>query len=104
MLQTTVASILKQHLEKHNLISTRQFGFRQMSTANLKLLLSTEWNATLDRRKDAFVIALDIGGAFDKVWHVALAIKLHTASVDGSLLKLPENFLRDKDFKVAVGG
>ena len=105
VLETIVASRLTQHLERHHLLSTRQFGFRQgRSAADLHLQLSSEWGAALDRGKAALVVALDIEGAFDKVWHAALVTKLRAAGVDGPLLKLLESYLRDRHFKVTVNG
>ncbi|XP_063591346.1 uncharacterized protein LOC134768450 [Penaeus indicus] len=62
-----IAEQLMKHLENHNLISARQFGFRSSrSTADLLLLLSKYWQDALDAGQDTLVIALDIAGAFDR--------------------------------------
>ena len=103
--ETIVASRISQHLERHHLLSSRQYGFRQgRSAADLHLQLTTEWSAALDRGKASVVVALDIEGAFDKVWHAALVTKLRAAGVDGPLLQLLGNYLRDRQFKVTVNG
>ena len=87
VLETIVVSRLTQHLEKHHLLSTKQFGFRQGRwAADLRLPLSTEWSAALHRSNTTIVIALDIEGAFNEVWHAALITKLRAVGVDGSLL------------------
>ena len=105
VLETIVVSRLTRHLEKHHVMSTRQYGFRQgRSAGDLHLQLSTEWSAALDEGKAAAVVALDIEGAFDKVWHAALVSKLRAAGVEGPLLKLLESYLRDRHFKVSVNG
>ena len=72
VLETIVASRLSQYLEKHHPLSTRQFGFRNgRLAADLHLLLSTELSAALDRSNAAIIVALDIEGAFNKLWHAA---------------------------------
>ena len=47
---------------------------------------------------------LDISKAFDKVWHKGLIFKLKSYGVDGSLLKLMENYLtgRQKLFLIYI--
>jgi len=42
------------------------------------------------------VLALDIEGAFDRVWHLSLLSKLKAFGVDGELLVLLKNYLLDK--------
>ena len=50
------------------------------------------------------VVALNLEGAFGKVWHAAPVMKLRAASMNRSLLILLETYLRDRHFKVAVDG
>ncbi|XP_045117635.1 uncharacterized protein LOC123508165 [Portunus trituberculatus] len=105
VLETIVASRVTQHLERHHLLSNRQFGFRQgRSAADLHLLLSTKWSEALDRGKATAVVALDIEAAFDRVWHAALITKLRAVGVDGALLQLLENYLRARHLKVIING
>ena len=47
---------------------------------------------------------LDISKAFDKVWHEGLIFKLKSYGVEGNLLKLLENYLTDRQQRVAVNG
>ena len=105
MLESIVASRVTVHLEKHHLLCTRQFGFRPgRSAADLHLLLTSEWSAALDAGKATAVIALDIEGAFDRVWHSGLLEKLRAASVDGPLLQLFGEYLSERQLKVVVDG
>ena len=105
VVETIVASRVTEHLEKHHLLCTRQFGFRQgRSAADLHLLLTSELSAALDQGKKNAVVALDIEGAFDRVWHEALVTKLRAAGIDGALLPLLKDYLRDRQLKVTVGG
>ncbi|XP_045137147.1 uncharacterized protein LOC123519710 [Portunus trituberculatus] len=58
-----VAAVIWQHLDEHQLLSPHQFGFRPgRSTSDLLLLLSQEWQDTLDEGLDTLVVALDIAG------------------------------------------
>lgn len=105
VLETIVARRITRHFEEHHIISTRQFGFRSgRSAADLHLLLSTEWSAGLDQGKASAVVALDIEGAFDRVWHAALITKLHAAGVGGALLQLLEDYLRNRYLQVTING
>ena len=105
VLETIVASRVTEHLERHHLLCTRQFGFRKgRSAADLHLLLTTELSAALDQGEATAVVALDIDGAFDRVWHAALVTKLRAAGIDGALLPLLRDYLRDRNLKVTVSG
>ena len=89
VLETVLASRMTEHLERHHLLCTRHFVFRQgRSAVDLHLLLTSELSATLDQGKDTAVVALDMEGAFDRVWQAALITKLHLACIDQSLLPL----------------
>jgi len=104
-LETVVVSRVTDHLERHHLLCTRQFGFRQgRSAADLHLLLSSELSAALDQGKTTAVVALDIEGAFDRVWHEALVTKLRAAGIDGALLPLLRDYLKDRHLRVTVSG
>ena len=63
-------------------MSPRQFGFRKSrSTSDLLLLLSKLWHDALDCSRPSLVIALDIAGAFDCVWHRGLLAKLEQLGI-----------------------
>ena len=47
---------------------------------------------------------LDISKAFEKVWHKGLLFKLESYGVDGSLLKLMENYLTGCQQRVVLNG
>ena len=49
-------------------------------------------------------IFLDISKAFDKVWHEGLIFKLKTYGIDGDLLKLLINYLKDRKQRVILNG
>ena len=103
--ESIVAARVTEHLDKHRLLCTRQYGFRPgRSAADLHLLLTSEWSAALDAGKATAVVALDIEGAFDRVWHAGLLEKLRGTGVDGPLLQLFSDYLRERHLKVIVDG
>ena len=87
VMEAVVNQQLQRYILRNNLISHRQFGFRPgHSTADLLNILCQTWNNYLDLREEVCVIALDIQGAFDKVWHHGLMAKLYSRGVTGKLL------------------
>ena len=77
ILEKVIAEHLTRHLEEHHLLSPRQYGFRkERSASDLLLLHAKTWHDALDTGRPSLVIALDIAGAFDRVWHRGLLAKL----------------------------
>ena len=68
------------------------------------MLLSRDWQDSLDNGLDTLVVALDIAGAFDRVWHAGLLEKLHAKGIHGHLLALMSDYLHDRSLHVVVGG
>lgn len=103
--ETLITDKLTSFLDAHHLINLKQFGFRRnRSTADLLLLQSATWNHSLDSGKDTFVIALDIAGAFDRVWHQGIITKLRSLGVCGDLLQLLQDYLYGRTMQVVVNG
>ena len=100
-----LAQTITEHLDDNGLLSHKQFGFRHFrSTSDLLLLLTKVWQDSLDNGLDTIVVALDIAGAFDRVWHEGLIEKLRAKGIQGSLLSLLSNYLHDRTLKVVVNG
>ena len=92
VLERIVAEVICQYLSENHLLSDRQFGFRPgRSTSDL--LLSKDWQDALDEDLDTLVIALDIAGAFDRVWHARIVEKLRSKGIQGDLLVLFQDYL-----------
>lgn len=103
--ERVVAEVVCSHLKDNALLSDQQFGFRPgRSTSDLMMLLTRHWQDALDDGKDTIVVALDIAGAFDKVWHNGLLEKLRAKGIQGGLLRLLGNYLQDRSLKVVVNG
>ena len=104
-LETIIANRLAIFINKHHLLSNRQFGFRpNRSTNDILLHMSTSWQQSLDRGSDTFIVALDIAGAFDRVWHSGLITKLRSFGVNGILLNLLHDYLQNRSQHVIVSG
>ena len=66
------------HLEKYDLFSGLQDGFRSSgSTADLLTVISDRTARVFNRSGATYAVALDISKAFDRVWHASLLHKLH---------------------------
>jgi len=105
IMEAAVQNQLQKHLLGNQLISDRQFGFRpHHSTADILTILTQEWSNSLDRGNEVRLIALDIKGAFDKVWHNGLCSKLMAKGVSGKLLTWIRSYLTDRSIKVVLSG
>ena len=94
MFERIIAKQLTNFLEDHHLQSPRQFDFRRgRSTSDILLLLSNSWHDALDPGRPSLMIALDITGAFDCVWHRGLTAKLEQMGITGDLLHLFSSYL-----------
>ena len=82
---------LVDHLEKCDLFSGFQYGFRSSrSTANLLTVLSDRIARAFNRSGAARAVALDISKAFGRGWHAGLLHKLKFKSygISGQILVL----------------
>ncbi len=100
-----ISTSINEHLEKHHLLSSKQFGFLAgKSSLDLLLLLTSKWQQSLDASEETRVVALDIAGAFDAVWHDGLLARLTSIGIEGELLALLEHYLRGRNFQVVLQG
>ena len=96
---------LYNFLTSNNLITKNQSGFRPRGSTTNQLLglvdtiyRSFEILSSLGVR----AIFLDISKAFDKVCHEGLVFKLKQNDVSGILLKLLDNYLRNRKQRVVL--
>ena len=72
------------HLQKCNLFSDFQYGFRSsLSTADLLTVVSDRIARAFNRSGATRAVALDISKAFDRVWHAGLLQKLNSYEIAG---------------------
>jgi len=55
-------------------------------------------------RGEVYVVALDIKGAFDQVWHNGLLNKLSAKGITGPLLSWLQNYLEGRSIQVVLSG
>ena len=60
------------------------------------MLLTKKWQDILDEDLDIVVVALDIAGTFDRVWHRGLLENLCAKGIQGNLLQLLGNYLQGR--------
>ena len=105
ILEKIVFNNLYNYLNKNNLITKNQSGFRPGdSTTNQLLYLVDEIHKAFDSTESHEVRAvfLDISKAFDKVWHEGLIFKLEQNGITGSVLKLIKNYLSGRKQRVVL--
>ena len=98
---------LYKYLIANNLITKNQSGFRPGdSVTNQLLALVNDIHTAFDNKNCLEVrsVYLDISKAFDKVWHEGLIFKLKQNGIDGNLLILIQNYLRNRKQRVVING
>ena len=105
VMEAAIHNQLQKYLLGNCLLSHRQFGFRpHHSTADMLTILTQQWSNSLDKGNEVRLIALDIKGAFDKVWHNGLCSKLIAKGVRGKLLTWIKSYLTDRSINVVLSG
>ena len=93
------------HLEKCDLFSDFQYGFRSSrSTANLLTVVSDRIARAFNRPGATRAVALDISKAFGRVWHPGLLHKLKSYGVSGQIFGLISSFLSNRRLRVVLYG
>lgn len=91
-------------LNKHKIISDRQFGFREgISTENAIAYLTNNIYKGIDNSKEVLCVFLDLAKAFDTVNHKILLNTLDKVGFRGVSLNLIKNYLEDREQCVKIG-
>ena len=86
-------------------VPPNQFGFRKhCGTNDLSAGLAADLHCTLDAELEAILVALDVAGAFDKVWWKGLLHKLQRCGCGGMALRLLKSYLSDRFLYVVAMG
>lgn len=73
---------ISHRLDENVLLSDQQFAFMSgRSTAGLLMVLSRDWQDSIDNGLGTLVIVLDIAGTFCRVWHASLLEKLRPRGI-----------------------
>ncbi|KAK7093437.1 hypothetical protein V1264_012780 [Littorina saxatilis] len=94
-----------QHLQKNNILTDVQHGFRKQRSCESQLIVTVHDIAqNLAKKNQVDTVLLDFSKAFDKVPHQRLQHKLHYYGVRGSTLNWIQSFLSDRTQRVAIEG
>ena len=92
-------------LERENVLSAHQFGFRRrLGTADLLTLLQHKWSSTIANRGSVHTLAVDIAGAFDKVSHEGALAKAQACGISGTLHTWLQDYLSNRYLRAVVCG
>ena len=92
------------HLEKCDLFSYFQYGFRSSrSTADLLTVVSDRISRALNRYGATRAVVLDVSKAFDRIWHAGLLHKLKSNRISGQIFGLISSFLSNRRLRVVLG-
>ena len=93
------------HLEKYDLFSDFQCGFRSsLLTADLFTVVSDRFVRTINRSGANWAEAIDIWKAFNKVWHAGILHKLKCYGVSGQMFRLISFFLGNRQLWGVLDG
>ena len=95
---------LDTFINKHKLLSESQYGFRsQRSTAMAVLELIEEVTSSLDKKKFAVGVFIDLKKAFDTINHEILIKKLERYGIRGVVLHWKKSYLSNRQQFVQMG-
>ena len=105
ILENIVFDQVYAFLNKNNLLSKNQSGFRPGDSTIYQLLsiTSTIYDA-FENYDETRAVFLDISKAFDKVWHEGVIFKLKCNGISGKLLNFFENYLLNRYQRVVLNG
>ena len=92
------------YLEKHELLSCVQRGFRKnCSTTDHLVRLETFVHEAFIQRQHGVAVFFDLKKAYDTTWNYGIMRDLHRAGLRGRLPTFIEGFLQSRNFQVRVG-
>ena len=105
VLEAIVRKHLLEHLDRNDILSDRQHGFREGRSCLSNLLEIVEcWTEILDQGDGIDVAYLDFRKAFDLVSHNHLLYKMMKYGITGMILDWVKAFLHDRTQRVVIRG
>ena len=105
LLEHILHSNIMKHLDKHNILTDKQHGFRAKHSCETQLLQTVhDFAHSLDKRKQTDIIIMDFSKAFDTVPHNRLLYKLRKYGISGFTHTWLTQFLTTRTQRVVVDG
>ena len=105
LLEHIICRHLRNHLERHNILTDRNHGFRSGYSCETQLITTLhDLFDSYDARKQTDVVILDFSKAFDTVPHNKLLHKLDHYGIRGPIHKWLTNFLTKRKMRVVLEG
>ena len=103
--ESIICDTLDAHINKFNLSSVNQWGFKKgMSTETLLLYLTETWKKSLDLDLVVGVLFIDFKKAFDTVDYDILESKLQSSGICGDINSLIMDYLANRKQYVEIKG
>lgn len=103
ILEKSLKNRLMSFFEKHNIITSKQFGFKKhISTEHAVIELIRTIVSNMNQKKKCLSIFLDLAKAFDTVSHEILLKRLFNVGVRGPTLSILANYLSNRTQRVKV--
>lgn len=95
---------LLEFLDKHHIVTDRQFGFvKNSNTENAIMNFLENTVKAMDKSTKCLAVFLDLAKAFDTVDHDLLMEKLHNYGIRGNAYVLMKNYLSNRIQRVKIG-
>ena len=105
LLEKMINFRLMWFLERNNVLSSVQFGFRKMrSTTDALVRLETAIRGAFEAKHHMLAVFFDLEKAYDTTWKHGVLTKLYDIGLRGALPTFIRGFLADRKFRVRVGG
>ena len=103
LMERIVTSRLTWYLEKHNILSATQTGYRQhRNTEDQLAYLTQEIENAFQEKKKLLAVFFDLSRAFDRVWKKGLQLKLLQAGISSCMYKWISSFLYHRTARVKL--
>ena len=103
ILEHIICSHVRDHLDRHNILSTLQHGFRERHSCESQLLTTLQDLLSLhDRGVQVDLVVLDFAKAFDTVPHELGKLKYY--GIDSNINQWVRTFLTNRSQEVMVDG
>ncbi len=107
LLEHIITTNLFKHLEKHNILTPFQHGFRPNRSCETQLLITLQdllQQYDKDRKSQIDIAVLDFSKAFDKVPHKRLLAKLTSYGASPQIISWIKDFLLGRTQRVTLEG